>query len=69
MADKTTISVYVDEDLVEEFDEVVWERKSAGELHRDVNRSNVISKLMEDYVEGKSMLSSTETTPTAATAD
>jgi hypothetical protein len=43
--------VAVDDDVLEEFDDVVWELKTEGELPRDASRSNVIQMIMEDWIE------------------
>ncbi len=59
------VSFNADEDLVEDFDEIIFQKKAAGELDRDTSRSDILRDLLEDYVEGNG---STSTAPTA-TAD
>ena len=63
--DMKTVSIYAPEDLVEEFDDKVWEMKADGEIDRDASRSEVIRHLMEEWAEGN--LKSNSTAP--ATAD
>lgn len=59
------VSFNADEDLVEDFDEIIFQKKAAGELDRDTSRSDVLRDLLEEYVEGNGNIS---TTP-AAIAD
>lgn len=61
-----TVSVYADDDLVEEFDEKVWELKTEGKIDRDASRSEVIRDLMQEWVEGKS---NTRQKPSMATVN
>lgn len=62
--DMKTVSIYAPEDLVDDFDDKVWEMKSGGEIDRDASRSEVIRHLMEEWAEGNST-SSSATTVTA----
>ena len=43
--------ITVPEELLEDFDDVVWELEKAGQLDRDTSRSEVIQQLMQDYVD------------------
>jgi metal-responsive CopG/Arc/MetJ family transcriptional regulator len=52
--EKKTVSVYVEEELVEEFDDKMWNLKANEEIGRDTSRSQMIAQLMEEWVEGKS---------------
>lgn len=57
--DMKTVSIYAPEDLVEEFDDKVWEMKADGKIDRDASRSEVIRQLMGEWAEGNSTSSST----------
>lgn len=63
--DMKTVSIYAPEDLVEDFDDKVWQMKAEGEIDRDASRSEVLRHLMEEWAKGNSTSSSTVT----ATAD
>jgi metal-responsive CopG/Arc/MetJ family transcriptional regulator len=43
--------VTVPKELLDDFDEVVWQLEVEGELPRDVSRSQVIQYLMQDFVD------------------
>lgn len=45
-------SVSVPDELLEDFDEVIKQKKLDEELPLETSRSEVIAQLMEDYVEG-----------------
>ncbi|PSP80154.1 hypothetical protein BRC81_02895 [Halobacteriales archaeon QS_1_68_20] len=60
-----TPSFQIDEELLDEFDEVIFQKKAAGELPRDASRSDILRQLVEEYVEGNRNSSLTPT----ATAD
>lgn len=44
-------SVSVPDELLEDFDEAIWQRKLVGDLDRDANRSTVMRELMQEFVE------------------
>jgi metal-responsive CopG/Arc/MetJ family transcriptional regulator len=44
-------SISVPDELLDEFDDAIWDRKVIGELDRDADRSQVIRELMREYVE------------------
>lgn len=48
------VTIYANEDLIEEIDDTIWELKQEGEIDRDASRSEVLRSLMEAWVEGKS---------------
>lgn len=52
--DMKTVSIYAPEDLVEQFDDKVWEMKADGKIDRDASRSEVVRHLMEEWAEGNS---------------
>lgn len=58
-------SVSIDDELLDEFDEVIRQKKLAEEMDMSTSRSEVVAGLIEEYVEGNG---STSTAPTA-TAD
>jgi metal-responsive CopG/Arc/MetJ family transcriptional regulator len=43
--------ISVPEDLLEEFDDKIFELKAAGKLPRDASRSEVIRTLMSEWVD------------------
>jgi len=45
-------SFSIPDEKLNEFDDVIWEKKQEGELPRDASRSDVIRDLIEEYVEG-----------------
>lgn len=61
----TGVTIYADDDLVESFDDKVWELKNSEKIDRDASRSEVLRGLMEAWVEGKS----TTPKPEIQTAD
>jgi len=44
-------SISVSDELLEEFDDKLFEMKAAGKLDRDVSRSELIARLMSEWVE------------------
>ena len=42
--------ITVPKDLLDDFDDVVWELQHEGEIPRDASRSQVIQELMQQYV-------------------
>ncbi|WP_224449309.1 CopG family ribbon-helix-helix protein [Haloprofundus salilacus] len=57
--------ITVPDELLEDFDDIIFAKKAAGELPRDASRSHVIRGLMEEYVEGNGSISETSTIATA----
>jgi len=43
--------ITVPDDLLDDFDDVVWELKSNGEIPRDASRSQIIQELMQNHVD------------------
>jgi len=39
------------DELLEEFDDTIWELQVEGELERDANRSQVVRELIRDWIE------------------
>lgn len=58
------VSFNADEELVDDLDDIIVQKKAAGELDRDISRSDILRELLEDYVEGNGT-----TSTAAATAD
>lgn len=52
-----TPSFQIDEDTLEEFDEIIFQKKAAGEYPRDKSRSDVLRDLVQEYVEGNGISS------------
>lgn len=52
-------SFSIDDELLEEFDEIIFQKKVNGDLPRDASRSSVLAQLVEDYVEGNRNTSTT----------
>lgn len=50
-------SISIDDELLEDFDDVIWELKSEGEIPRDTSRSEVVADLIEEFVEGNGSIS------------
>lgn len=44
-------SVFVSEELLEEFDDKLFEMKVEGKLDRDTSRSELMARLMHEWVE------------------
>lgn len=58
-------SFSIDDELLDEFDTIILQKKAQGEIPRDTSRSEVIRDLVEGYVEGNASTSPTR----IATAD
>jgi len=43
-------SIRIPDDLLDDFDEAVFERKVIGDLDRDATRSAVVRQLMREYI-------------------
>ena len=41
----------IDEDLLDDFDEVIWQKEVNGDLPRDTPRSRVLQHLVQEYVD------------------
>lgn len=59
-------SVSIPDEVLEDFDEVVRQKKLAEEIPMDTSRSEVITQLIEEYLEGNR---STSPKTAAARAD
>jgi len=44
-------SISIPNDLLDDFDDTIWELKKEGELSRNASRSEVIQMLMQEWVE------------------
>lgn len=44
-------SISISDELLEEFDDKLFEMKAAGKLDRDVSRSELIARLMYEWVQ------------------
>ncbi|WP_435175698.1 hypothetical protein [Halorussus sp. AFM4] len=44
-------SFTIPDELLEDFDDVIWELQRRGELDRDESRSSVVRTLMEEWIE------------------
>lgn len=49
--DETKVSVRIDEEFKDDFDEAMFQAKIAGDLPRDYNRSDGLRLLMRSYIE------------------
>ena len=43
-------SFSIPDELLEDFDDVIWELQRRGELSRDDSRSSIVRDLMEDWI-------------------
>ena len=62
-------SFQIDQEKLDEFDEIILQKKARGEIDRDTSRSEVIRQLVEEYVEGNGNCSPAIQKPTPATSD
>lgn len=46
-----TPSAYLSEELLEDFDDKLWQLKVDGELDREVSRSEFMRRLIKEWVE------------------
>lgn len=46
-------SISVSDELLNEFDDAIWEAKRSGQLERSVSRSDVIRELMRLWLRGQ----------------
>lgn len=53
-------SFQIDDQKLDQFDEIIFQKKAAGELDRDTSRSDVLRQLVEDYIEGNRSTSTTD---------
>ena len=61
-------SIYIPDDLLEDFDEVLKQKKLREDIPMDTSRSELIQEWMQEYVEGN-VSCSPATTVTPATSD
>lgn len=54
-----TPSFQISEETLEQLDDIIWEKKAAGELPRDTSRSDILRQLVEEYIEGNGSTSTT----------
>jgi len=59
-------SFSIDDELLEDLDEIIRQKKLAQDIPMDTSRSEIIAGLVEEYVEGNG---NTSTTRKAMTAD
>lgn len=70
-------SFTIPDELLEDFDDVIWELQRRGELDRDASRSSIVRALMQEWIEnqidehGEEVLpeGNRNTAATATTAD
>lgn len=43
-------SISVDDEVLMDFDDKIWQLKKSGEMDRSVSRSQVIQQLMEEWI-------------------
>ena len=43
-------SFQIDDDLLGEFDDIIWQKQTEGELSRKTSRSDILRELVEEYV-------------------
>lgn len=53
----TNTSIVISDELLEEFDDKLFEEKTAGNVNRDTSRSEMIRILMREWVNGNIELS------------
>lgn len=46
-----TFSLYLDENVVQQFDDIVWYLDKQAGPDEELNRSKLLQQLMEDYIE------------------
>lgn len=47
---KRNVTFRMSKEAIEEFDDVIWELKTEGEISRDASRSDVIRKLIKEWM-------------------
>ena len=60
-------SFEIDQEKIDQMDDIIWEMKVEGEISRDTSRSDIMRRLVEDFIEGNGS-SSLETTPATASS-
>lgn len=60
-------SFEIDQEKLDQMDDIIWEMKVEGEISRDTSRSDVMRRLVEDFIQGNEN-SPPETTPTATSS-
>lgn len=58
-------SFQIDDEKLQKLDDIIWEKKQAGELPRDASRSDVLREIVDEYIEGNGNSSTTKTPATA----
>lgn len=58
-------SIVISDELLEEFDDKLFEEKAAGNVSRDTSRSEMIRRLMEEWVDGNISVSEGNPKPAA----
>ena len=43
-------SFTIPDELLEDFDDVIWELQTRGELSRDESRSSIVRELMQEWI-------------------
>ena len=54
-------SFQVDDELLDQLDEIIWQKMKDGELPRNTSRSDILRDLVEEYVEGNGSISNSPT--------
>jgi len=62
---KDRVSFRIDSEKVDRLDDLIWENQVAGNLKRDVNRSDVLRDAVDDLIEDLEGNLKTAETPTA----
>lgn len=51
MAGTVNTGITISKELLDDFDDVIWELQREGELGRDTSRSEMVQQLMQNYVD------------------
>lgn len=62
-------SFSVPDEVLERFDDAIFELKAEGELPRDTSRSEILRQLMEEWIEEHEDQGNSNSTHAAQTAD
>lgn len=62
-------SIYIPDEVLDDFDERITEMRRSGEVDINTSRSEVIQELINQWLEGNSTLTSTGSERAATTAD
>ena len=60
--------ITVDDEVLEKFDDTIWQKKMEGQIPREASRSTVIQSLMEEWIE-ENYEGNPNRQPTMVTAD